>query len=95
MNVLSQILERYDGQELLKADGFDDAVIGIDSRGMRLIYSRNKCIDILVKQGLSYEEAIEHFDFNVEGAYVGEQTPIWCEDDYEQEIANDETEKAL
>lgn len=95
MSILSQILERYDGNELLKADGFDNAVIGIDSRGMRLIYSRSKCIDILVKQGLSYEEAIEHFDFNVEGAYVGEQTPIWCEDDYEHETTEDETEKGM
>jgi hypothetical protein len=29
---------------------------------------------------MSSEEAIEYFSFNVEGAYVGEQTPVWCWD---------------
>jgi len=28
------------------------------------------------------EDAYEHFEFNVKGSYVGEQTPIWCEDDF-------------
>ena len=27
------------------------------------------------------EEAVEYFNFNVKGSYVGEQTPIWCIDD--------------
>jgi len=26
-------------------------------------------------------DAIEHFEFNMRGGYVGEQTPIWCQDD--------------
>jgi len=26
------------------------------------------------------EDAIEHFYYNVEGAYMGEQTPIFCND---------------
>jgi hypothetical protein len=46
---------------------------------MRLIYSVSKCIEILEKQ-MSKEEAVEHFNFNVSGAYVGEKTPIWCID---------------
>jgi hypothetical protein len=25
-------------------------------------------------------DAIEYFDFNVSGAYVGEKTPIWVDD---------------
>ena len=29
---------------------------------------------------MDYEEAIEYFDFNIQAAYVGEQTPIWCMD---------------
>jgi hypothetical protein len=31
---------------------------------------------------MSVEEAIEYFDFNVRGAYVGDKTPIWCEDGF-------------
>jgi hypothetical protein len=26
------------------------------------------------------EEAVEFFNFNVMGAYVGDKTPIWCVD---------------
>jgi hypothetical protein len=28
------------------------------------------------------DEAIEYFEFNMRGSYVGEQTPIWCQDDF-------------
>lgn len=79
-NMLEQILEQYQDEEILKADGFDDAVIGIDEKSMRLIYSVNKCLNILMDQGMDMTEAVEYFDFNVSGAYVGEKTPIWCED---------------
>ena len=78
--MLEKILEQYQDEEILKADGFDDAVIGIDEKSMRLIYSVNKCLNILMDQGMDMTEAVEYFDFNVSGAYVGEKTPIWCED---------------
>ena len=29
---------------------------------------------------MDYEEAVEFFDFNVMGSYVGVQTPIWKDD---------------
>ena len=79
--MLEKILEWFPEEELLKADGFDDAIIGIDINSMRLIYSRSACIDILVNEGMEREDAIEHFDYNVSGAYVGPKTPIWCTDD--------------
>jgi hypothetical protein len=47
---------------------------------MKLIYSVRKCLDIFVSKGMTEEDAIEYFDYNVSGAYMGEQTPIWCED---------------
>ena len=46
---------------------------------IRLIYSVKRCLDILEKD-MSSEEAMEYFSFNVEGSYVGEQTPVWCWD---------------
>jgi len=79
MNKLERILQEYDGEELLIADGFDDAVIGIDYSSKRLIYSITSCVDILCRD-MSQEDAVEYFFFNVAGAYVGERTPIWCED---------------
>ena len=29
---------------------------------------------------MSEEDALEHFNFNVNSACVGEKTPIWCQD---------------
>ena len=46
--MLEKILEQYEGEEILIADGFDNAVIGIDESSMRLIYSVEKCINILM-----------------------------------------------
>jgi hypothetical protein len=45
--MLEKILEWFPEDEILKADGFDEAVIGIDENSMRLIYSKSKCIEIL------------------------------------------------
>ena len=75
--MLEGIVEYYQDEEILKADGFDDAVIGIDTQTMRLIYSVTRCVEILVVDGMDVEEAIEYFDFNVAGAYMGDQTPIF------------------
>ena len=78
--MLDKILEWFPEDQILKADGFDEAILGIEEGSMRLIYSKSKCIEILCRD-MSEEDAMEHFDFNVAGSYVGEQTPIWCLDD--------------
>lgn len=80
MNLLQALIESYPDTEFLIADGFDDAVIGYHQQSERLIYSIRKCIDILIDEGMSEEDALEHFYYNVEGAYVGEKTPIWSDD---------------
>jgi len=77
--MLKEIIENYYEEEFLIADGFDDALIGVDETTMRLIYSVSKCIDIL-KEDMDYTDAIEYFTYNVSGGYVGEKTPIWCWD---------------
>ncbi len=33
-------------------------------------------------ESMTEEEAIEFFEFNIECAFVGEQTPIWCKDNF-------------
>jgi hypothetical protein len=78
--MLDKIIEWFPEDEILVADGFNDAIIGIDNYSMKLIYSVSKCIDILSKD-MGEEEAVEYFNFNVRGSYVGEKTPIWCTDD--------------
>ena len=80
--MIKQIIEQYQEEEFLTADGFDDAIIGVEETSMRLIYSVDKCLKIL-EQDMTELEAMEHFNFNVSGAYVGEKTPIWCWDNFE------------
>jgi hypothetical protein len=75
---LEEIIDQYSDQEFLKADGFDDAVIGIEEKSGRLVYDINLMISILISdEEMSEEDAIEYLDYNVIGAYVGEQTPIY------------------
>tara|TARA_R110000868_G_C10613248_1_gene741583 strand:+ start:150 stop:389 length:240 start_codon:yes stop_codon:yes gene_type:complete len=78
--MIDKILNWFPEDEILKAEGFDDAIIGIDDETMRLIYSVSKCVDIL-KKDMDEEEAIEYFNFNVKGAYMVDKNPIWCTDD--------------
>lgn len=80
ISMLKKIVEQFCDDNILKADGFDDAVIGVEDSSMRLIYSVQKCIYILMEQGMNMQDAMEYFKFNVSGAYVGEKTPIWCDD---------------
>lgn len=79
--MLDSLIERFPEEEFLKADGFDDALIGVDELSMRLIYSVSKCIAVLTERdGMTEEEAWEYFEFNVRGSWVGDKTPIWCTD---------------
>jgi len=79
--MIDKIIEQFPDEEILKADGFDEAIIGIDTVSMRLIYSVTKCISMLcLDEDMEVEDAIEHFDYNVRGSYVGEKTPIWCDE---------------
>lgn len=85
MNKLEQILEQYPESEILKADGFDECILGYEYNwdgNIRLVYSIDNIITQLVKEGMDVDEAIEYFEFNIRGAYVGEKTPIWCQDDF-------------
>jgi len=79
-NPILELIEESNPQAL-KADGFDDAIIGIASRCGQpdlLAYDVNKIIEVLhERDGMTYEEAVEFFDFNILGAYVGENTPIF------------------
>ena len=64
----------------MKADGFDEAVIGLDPVSMKLIYSREMMIDLLVvNDNMTEEEAIEYLEYNTWNTYFGDQTPIYIE----------------
>jgi len=63
---------------LLLADGLDEAFLGITRDDPpRAVYSYERVIDVLVEQGMTIAEADEYFEYNIAGAYVGEQTPLF------------------
>tara|TARA_R100000306_G_C4357593_1_gene133595 strand:- start:84 stop:356 length:273 start_codon:yes stop_codon:yes gene_type:complete len=69
------------GDEVLLADGFEDAFVGmteIFNRPPLATYDRDKCIEILMERdGMSHDDAIDFFNYNVTGAWVGESTPAF------------------
>lgn len=77
--IRENIIEKYEDEEFLFADGFDKAIIGVDETNMRLVYSVSNCLNIL-EEDMDSTDALEYFIFNVSGAYVGEKTPVWCWD---------------
>jgi len=73
-NLMKNILENF--EDLLVADGYDEAILGVSSKEI-VIYSIPKILEILQKDGMDEDEALEFFEFNIEGSYVGEKTPIY------------------
>ena len=80
-NNLQFVKDNY--PDVLIADGFDDAIIGIAERyGMNpvALYDKRKCIKIMQdRDNMTEEEAIEFFYYNIVGAYMGEHTPCFAE----------------
>lgn len=71
---------RDENPDALLADGFEAAIVGIGRRCGQptvAVYSRERCLRVLQERdGLSREEAEEYFEFNVQGAWLGEHTPV-------------------
>jgi len=84
MNKKEVIIETFPDETFMFVDGFDDAIIGLCERTNCIIYSVQKIVQILMaKEGMEYIDAVEHFDFNIAGGYVGEMTPIFCYEIFE------------
>tara|TARA_Y100000389_G_scaffold111079_1_gene108163 strand:- start:10431 stop:10682 length:252 start_codon:yes stop_codon:yes gene_type:complete len=81
MNKLECITETYFDESFLKMDGFDSCIIGVEQSSLKLIYSKKSILDVLIKDSeMSELEAIEYYEFNILGCYMGEKTPILCDD---------------
>jgi hypothetical protein len=73
--------------EALLVDGFDEAIIGMAERinlGPVVAYDVDKIIEILAKdmdseldEDTKTSMAYEYFEFNILGAWVGDNTPIF------------------
>ena len=74
---------------MIVADGFDEAIIG-ETRGDtedRVVYSYTKMVGILMKQGMTGEEAVDHLEYNVLGTRL-EDGPVYLEDPGEELLAH-------
>ena len=64
-------------------DGFDDAIVGIAEEfgnGKRILYSKYKIFEILVKRdNMTYPEAEEFYDYNILGMHVSPQNPVFLD----------------
>jgi len=69
-------------EDALLADGFEEALIGICYRAGQpavACYDYDNCIQILIGKGMTNDEAMEYFEYNVLGAWVGDSTPVFIE----------------
>jgi hypothetical protein len=77
---LEEILEGSGALFLEPRATFDRAIIGLAERinMMVVAYDRDLTIQAMVDvDGMDHEEAMEFFEFNTAGAWVGEGTPIF------------------
>ncbi len=79
-----------DDETVTLADGFEQAFVGIARQFNKVmaVYDLTKCLAVLMEQGMDLDSAKEYMEFNVTGAWVGENTPAFltsAPDDWEQE----------
>ena len=95
MNIREWISEYND--KALCADGFDEAILGvaiIHGGDYVVAYDRERCIQILMDEFEPtledgedlYTIAVEYFEYNVAGSYVGEFTPMFIQIPDQDEI---------
>lgn len=70
--------------EILIAEGFDEALLGYASRGVGepfvAVYDRDKCVQLLSeREGVTIEDAEVFFSSFVENSWVGDRTPLYVQ----------------
>jgi hypothetical protein len=84
MTNAEEIIEKLKevNESALLADGLEGALFGICNRfGQNPLaaYDMEKIFKIYMDEGMTYDEAVEYFEFNVIGAWVGEDTPVFID----------------
>lgn len=81
---IEEIKEFAEGAIIL--DGLDEAIMGIAEEfgnGYRIVYSKSKIFGVLMnRDGMTEEEAIEFYEYNILGLYASPQNAIFFEDTY-------------
>ncbi len=79
------VIEDYNIDEIAEGaiilDGLDDAIVGVTEEfgnGRRILYSEDKILSILMERdGMTWHEAVEFYDYNILGLHAGEQNPVF------------------
>ena len=83
-HLIDQEIAKQLGEDetILLADGLESAFIGIGRQFTHpiAIYSYKKTLKCLKGMGMDMEDAEEYFQFNIAGAFVGDQTPVFLQD---------------
>ncbi len=65
---------------IIYPSGFEDCIVGVGERfgGPPVaVLDVEKMFKKMEKDGMTREEAIEYFEFNILGAHVGEENPVY------------------
>ena len=79
--MIENIMDQFPDDQFLIINGFNDCIIGLDEKTMRIIYSVKMIIDQLSVE-MGSVGANEYFEFNIFNAFMGDETPIFCFDNY-------------
>ena len=77
-----EIAESYPDVLLLDPEYFDDAIVGIihDFNRTAVCYSESKIIELLMSEDkMDYDEAVEYYQYNILGAWMGDWSPMYLE----------------
>ena len=81
--IIACVEESYPDDSVVLFDGLEGAFLGVayqQYKGPVAVYDRAVCIEILVEMFKDEEDpqesAEEYFQYNTEGAWVGENTPL-------------------
>lgn len=78
---LQLLIQQFPEESFLAICGHDSAIIGVETQKMVLVYSVEGILTNL-EQWMTRDEAIEFFEFNIQGSHMGEKTPIFVFDTF-------------
>ncbi|HMN13682.1 MAG TPA: hypothetical protein PKD55_15315 [Bellilinea sp.] len=79
-NLRKRCIDLAGEDSLVFADGYDAALIGVGCHdGVSIaVYDQKGVIDILrQRDGMTLEDAVEFFEYNIQGARFGDNMPIF------------------
>ncbi len=79
-NLRKRCIDLAGDDSLVLADGYDAALIGVGCHdGISIaVYDQKSVIDILrQRDGMTLDDAVEFFEYNIQGARLGENMPIF------------------